>query len=119
MAAVTVLTLCVGLGVTKRDILEDTYGQTKGYDNLLKSLAAEEDTKESSKDKKRSKEDKERIRSKNKKNKKENKDKKDKRKRDKRKEESAAPQRIHRKKFIQNKDVSAYSETQLREIFGV
>lgn len=94
-----------GLGVTKRDIVEDTYGHTRGFDDLLKSLA-------SSKEKKSSKE------TKKKKSKKESKKtgSLEKKKKD---SDSKTVKRIHRRKFMQSKNMASYSDSQMKEIFGV
>jgi phenylalanyl-tRNA synthetase alpha subunit len=103
----------VGLGVTKRDLIEDTYGHTKNFDDLLKSLASTSDDKESKKNKKKSSQQKSKI----------TKDMEEKKKTDKsdprKSKESRQVSRPHKKKFIQSKNVSNYTEAQLKEIFGV
>ncbi len=84
------------MGVTKKDIAEDKYGCTKGYDDLLRSLATTNEGKKK-------------------------KDKKKNGKKEKKKEVKKAEtvSRSHRKKCVQNKDVSKYTDAQLKEIFGV
>ena len=94
--------------MSKRDILEDTYGHTKGYDELLRSLAAQNtEATERKRKRKEGKAGKSR-------------DATEKEHRKSKRKEKAPTQRLHhRKKYIANKDVSKYSEAQLKEIFGV
>lgn len=104
----------LGLGVTRRDLIEDTYGHTKNFDVLLKSLSASSDDKKLSKTKKTSSKQKSNT-IKDKENKKEKKTKSDKKK----SKEVHKVSRPHKKKFVQSKNVSNYTEAQLKEIFGV
>lgn len=92
-------------------MVEDTYGHTKGFDEMLKNLASKDETS--------SKKEKKEKKSSSKKDKKEKDDKKEKKSKKSKVETVASVQKIHRRKFIQNKDVSSYSEKQLKEIFGV
>lgn len=109
-------------------MLEDTYGHTKGYDELLRSLAAQSTA--ATEKKRKPKEKKASTHSKGGKTSRHGTEEKagksrdaaeKKRRKSKQKEAEKAPtQRLHhRKKYIANKDVSTYSQAQLKEIFGV
>lgn len=109
-------------------MLEDTYGHTKGYDELLRSLAAQ--STEAAEKKRRHKEKKAGTQPTGEEASRHGKEKRAGKSRDatekkhrksKQKDTEKAPtQRLHhRKKYIANKDVSTYSQAQLKEIFGV
>mgnify|MGYP001041872929 CR=1 FL=1 len=102
--------MLTGLGVTKRDIVEDTYGHTRGFDDLLKSLTSSTEKKSSKEKKKKiSKKESKKLGSSEKK-------KNDLAKKD---TNSKTVKRIHRRKFVQSKNMASYSESQMKEIFGV
>lgn len=104
--------------MTKRDLVEDTYGHTKNFDDLLKSLATSTD-KKSKKDKtKKDKKDKMKVKDDNG-NRKEKKSKKEKNKKKEKETEMKKVSRPHKSRSVQSKNVSTYSAAQLKEIFGV
>lgn len=107
--------------MTKRNLVEDTYGHTKNFDDLLKSLAVASD-KKSKKDK--TKKSKKGKISTDKKEKTTKSDTKQKEKKAKKKDvakqvETKKVSRPHKNKFVQSKNVANYSAAQLKEIFGV